>query len=76
MRRGIYLPQIGPEAGQTRVVETAQAAETAGIASLWAMDHVVLREEYGTPYPYAASGASLSVRRRTFRSLFLTPLLS
>jgi alkanesulfonate monooxygenase SsuD/methylene tetrahydromethanopterin reductase-like flavin-dependent oxidoreductase (luciferase family) len=56
MRIGIYLPQIGPEASQTRVVETAQAAEAAGFDSIWVLDHVVLREEYGTPYPYAESG--------------------
>jgi probable F420-dependent oxidoreductase len=56
MRVGIYLPQIGPEASQARLVETAQAAEAAGFDSLWVLDHVVLREEYGTPYPYAASG--------------------
>jgi probable F420-dependent oxidoreductase len=56
MRVGIYLPQIGPDASRARVVETAQAAEAAGFDSLWGLDHVVLREDYGTPYPYAASG--------------------
>jgi alkanesulfonate monooxygenase SsuD/methylene tetrahydromethanopterin reductase-like flavin-dependent oxidoreductase (luciferase family) len=43
MHVGIYLPQIGPEASQARVVETAQAAEAAGFDSLWVLDHVVLR---------------------------------
>lgn len=56
MRVGIYLPQIGQAANQQRVVETAQAAEAAGFDSLWVLDHVVLRDDYGTPYPYAASG--------------------
>lgn len=56
MRVGIYLPQIGPAASQKRVVETAQAAEAAGFDSLWVLDHVVMREDYRTPYPYDASG--------------------
>lgn len=56
MRVGVYLPQVGPIATGQQVALVAQAAERAGFDSLWAFDHVVLREDYGTPYPYAEDG--------------------
>lgn len=56
MRVGLYLPQFGASANQKQVVETSQAAEAAGFDSLWVLDHVVLRQEYGTPYPYSPDG--------------------
>jgi probable F420-dependent oxidoreductase len=56
MRVGLYLPQAGPVAAAERVVTVAKATEDAGFDSLWVFDHVVLREEYGTPYPYSEDG--------------------
>jgi hypothetical protein len=37
MRVGIYLPQIGPDASQTRVVETAHAAVAPGATEVTAL---------------------------------------
>jgi probable F420-dependent oxidoreductase len=34
----------------------AEAAEEAGIESLWTVEHVVVPEGYESPYPYSASG--------------------
>ena len=55
MKVGLYLPQIA-NASAERVTEVAQAAERTGYDSLWAFDHVVLREEQGSPYPYTEDG--------------------
>ncbi len=56
MRVGIYLPQIGPIAQPAHITTVARAVESAGFDSLWVFDHVVLREDYGTPYPYSEDG--------------------
>ena len=56
MRVGVYLPQIGPAATAEQITLVARTVEEAGFDSLWAFDHVVLREDYGTPYPYSEDG--------------------
>lgn len=56
MRVGIYLPQIGAAATPKQITTVARAVEGAGFDSLWVFDHVVLREDYGTPYPYSEDG--------------------
>lgn len=56
MRIGVYLPQIGAAATAEQVTLVARSVEETGFDSLWALDHVVLREDYGTPYPYSEDG--------------------
>ena len=56
MRVGLYLPQIGATARADRIVELARAAESGGFDSLWALDHVVLRDDYESRYPYSPDG--------------------
>lgn len=57
MKVGLYIPQVGSAANSQRIINVAQTAESAGFDSLWVFDHVVLREDYGTPYPYSANGS-------------------
>ena len=59
MKVGVYLPQVGPAATGQQVIGTARAAEAAGFDSLWAFDHVVLRPDQGSDYPYSEDGRFL-----------------
>ena len=59
MKVGIYLPQIGGAASPEQVVRIARAVEAAGFDSLWTFDHVVLRPDQGSDYPYSEDGRFL-----------------
>ena len=56
MQIGLQLPQWGPSANRTDLVQVAQAAEGAGIDSLWVSDHIVYPLREDTEYPYSAGG--------------------
>jgi probable F420-dependent oxidoreductase len=56
MKVGVHVPQFGGGARPEVIGPFAQAAEAAGFDSLWVSDHVVLRKEQGTPYPYSTDG--------------------
>ena len=38
------------------IVQLAQLAEEAGCESLWAVEHIVIPDEYASRYPYSADG--------------------
>ena len=59
MKVGIYLPQAGPTASAEQVARVAQCVEALGYDSLWVYDHVVLRPDQGSDYPYSEDGRFL-----------------
>jgi probable F420-dependent oxidoreductase len=56
MKVGLHIPQVGPFARPEVIAPFARAAEEAGFDSLWVFDHVVIRKEQGSRYPYAPDG--------------------
>jgi len=56
MEIGVRLPQVGPFAKPEVIARFARAAEEAGFDGLWVFDHVVIRKEQGSRYPYSADG--------------------
>lgn len=56
MKFGIAFANTGPYATAAGATAIAQAAEQAGFDSLWAVEHVVVPEEYASTYPYAPTG--------------------
>ena len=59
MKLGIYLPQVGGAASAEQVALVARAVERFGYDSLWTFDHVVLRPDQGSDYPYSEDGRFL-----------------
>ena len=59
MKVGIYLPQVGGVASPENVKRVAMAVEANGYDSLWTFDHVVLRPDQGSDYPYSEDGRFL-----------------
>lgn len=56
MKFGIAFANIGPLARPEAAAAFAQAAERAGIESLWTVEHVVVPSGYQSVYPYDPSG--------------------
>jgi len=56
MRVGLHALGIGAGARPDVIRAVAVAAEAAGFARLWAGEHVVLVDQPGSRYPYAADG--------------------
>lgn len=59
MKVGIYLPQVGGVASPENIKRVAMAVEANGYDSLWTFDHVVLRPDQGSDYPYSEDGRFL-----------------
>ncbi|HEX9682894.1 MAG TPA: LLM class F420-dependent oxidoreductase [Acidimicrobiales bacterium] len=56
MKFGIIFSNSGPAAEGDYAAEMARLAESAGIESLWAVEHVVVPAGYESTYPYSADG--------------------
>src|SRR5580704_8732587 len=56
MRVGLHALGIGTGARPQVIRAVATAAETAGFATLWAGEHVVLVDDPRSRYPYSADG--------------------
>jgi probable F420-dependent oxidoreductase len=56
MKIGISVPSINPLASPGFLRRFARAAEDAGFESLWVGEHVVLFDDYDSPYPYSDDG--------------------
>ncbi|GBD24560.1 Pyrimidine monooxygenase RutA [bacterium HR29] len=56
MEVGLHVPQVGPFARREVIERFARAAEDAGFDGLWVFDHVVIRKEQGSAYPYSPDG--------------------
>lgn len=56
MKIGVFAPLGAPFAGADYLQELGRAVDERGFHSLWVAEHVVLFDEYASPYPYAADG--------------------
>jgi probable F420-dependent oxidoreductase len=56
MQFGIVFANTGHGAAPDGAVAVAQAAEAAGLAALWTVEHVVVPSGYESKYPYDPSG--------------------
>ena len=56
MRIGLHALGIGSGAQPSVILATAQAAESAGFATLWSGEHIVMVDRPDSPYPYAEDG--------------------
>lgn len=56
MRIGLFAPLGSPSANGEFVTTLGTAADERGFHSLWVAEHVVLFDDYGSQYPYAADG--------------------
>lgn len=56
MHLGLAFANTGPFATPEGVVSIATAAESAGIESLWTVEHVIWPTAYDSEYPYSPTG--------------------
>ena len=56
MHIGLFAPLGSPIANGEFVTTLGTAADERGFHSLWVAEHVVLFDDYGSQYPYAANG--------------------
>ncbi len=56
MKIGLQSIFAGPAATAAHLIKTARLVEDAGFHSLWLPEHVLLFENYDSPYPYADDG--------------------
>src|ERR1700748_2381966 len=56
MRIGLHALGIGTGAQPDVIRAVATAAETAGFATLWSGEHVVMVDQPASRYPYSADG--------------------
>jgi probable F420-dependent oxidoreductase len=56
MKFGVMFANVGPMGTAEGAIGIAQAAEAAGIESLWTVEHTVVPAGYQSAYPYSDSG--------------------
>ena len=56
MRVGIRFANVPPFDRPDAAAALARAAESAGVESLWTVEHVVIPQGYASRYPYSSSG--------------------
>src|SRR2546429_9172915 len=56
MKFGLRYASLGRYASGPAAVELAQAAEAAGLDSIWTVEHVVVPHGYQSRYPYSPTG--------------------
>ena len=56
MKFGVMFANVGPMTHPEGAAAIGQAAEAAGIESLWAVEHVLVPENYQSTYPYSPAG--------------------
>ena len=56
MKIGLFAPLTNPFATPEYMRAVGRAAEERGFHSIWVAEHVLLFDEYGSQYPYAADG--------------------
>jgi probable F420-dependent oxidoreductase len=56
MKIGLQGIFAGPSATAAHMTKTARLVEDAGFHTLWMPEHVLLFEDYDSPYPYADDG--------------------
>lgn len=56
MKFGLAFANTGPFVEPAAAAAMGQAAEAAGIDSVWTVEHVIVPKEYESAYPYSANG--------------------
>src|SRR5499427_9806501 len=56
MKLGLMFANSGPFANPQLMAHLAQSAELFGFESIWTVEHVVIPQDYQSPYPYSPSG--------------------
>lgn len=56
MKFGLIFVNSGPFAPPDVLANLAATAERCGFESLWSVEHVVIPENFKSPYPYSSSG--------------------
>ena len=56
MKFGLMFANTGPFVEPDAAVALAQAAEAAGVESIWTVEHVVVPQGYASQYPYSQDG--------------------
>ena len=56
MKFGVMFANVGPMAFSEGAIGIAQAAEEAGVESLWTVEHTVVPAGYQSAYPYSDTG--------------------
>jgi probable F420-dependent oxidoreductase len=56
MKLGLMFVNSGPFGNPALLTRLATTAERCGIESLWTVEHVVIPQDYKSPYPYSSSG--------------------
>ena len=56
MKLGLMFVNSGPFSSPDLLAHLAATAERCGFESIWSVEHVVIPENYQSPYPYSATG--------------------
>lgn len=56
MKIGLMFVNSGPFSNPSLLAHLATNAERCGVESLWSVEHVVIPQDYKSPYPYSSSG--------------------
>jgi len=56
MKLGLMFANSGPFANPQLFAHLAQSAERFGFESIWTVEHVVIPQDYKSPYPYSSTG--------------------
>ena len=54
---GIHLPHLGRQVGRESLMHFTQAAEQAGVHSVWVSDHLCWPNDVTSKYPYSEDGS-------------------
>ncbi|MGH7863519.1 MAG: LLM class F420-dependent oxidoreductase [Candidatus Binataceae bacterium] len=56
MKLGLMFANSGPFSNPEMLAHLATAAERFGFESIWTVEHVVIPQDYKSPYPYSPTG--------------------
>jgi probable F420-dependent oxidoreductase len=56
MKLGLMFANSGPFANPEMLAHLATTAERCGFESIWTVEHVVIPQDYKSPYPYSSTG--------------------
>jgi probable F420-dependent oxidoreductase len=56
MKLGLMFVNSGPFSNPALLAHLAITAERCGVESMWTVEHVVIPQDYKSPYPYSSSG--------------------
>jgi probable F420-dependent oxidoreductase len=56
MKIGLMFANSGPFSQPEMLAELARDAEACGVESIWTVEHVVIPQNYQSPYPYSKTG--------------------